>query len=90
MGVIPVVTLLTMQYGRYLGRLRKKFQDELAASNVISEESISSMRTIRSFGAERKITKSYEENILKSFDIGAAFKAFLKSILFLSQMVKFF
>lgn len=70
MGVIPVVTLLTMQYGRYLGRLRKKFQDELAASNIISEESISSMRTIRSFGAETKVTKSYEENIMKSFNIG--------------------
>ena len=69
-GVIPVVTILTMQYGRYLGRLRKKFQDDLAASNVVSEESISSMRTIRSFGAERKVTKSYEEKIQKSLNIG--------------------
>jgi ATP-binding cassette subfamily B protein len=47
LGVVPVVTLLTVQYGRYLGRLRKQYQDELAAANVISEESISSMRTIR-------------------------------------------
>lgn len=70
MGVIPVVTLLTMQYGRYLRRLRKKFQDELASSNVISEESISSMRTVRSFSAETKLTKLYQENILKSFNIG--------------------
>jgi ABC-type bacteriocin/lantibiotic exporter with double-glycine peptidase domain len=69
-GVIPIVVLLTVNYGRYLGKLRKKFQDELASSNVISEESISSMRTIRSFGAEEKVSNSYEGNISKSFNIG--------------------
>lgn len=70
LGVIPVVTLLTMHYGKYLGRLRKKFQEALASSNVISEESISSLRTVRSFSAEKKVSNVYEENISKSLLIG--------------------
>ncbi|RNA22673.1 ABC transporter B family [Brachionus plicatilis] len=69
-GVIPIVSLLTVQYGRYLKKLKKKFQDELAASSVVAEETISSMRTVRSFAAESKMSKEYEINIGKSFDVG--------------------
>nr|APD26511.1 ATP-binding cassette transporter subfamily B member 10-like protein [Brachionus koreanus] len=69
-GVIPIISLLTVQYGRYLKKLKKKFQDELAASSVVAEETISSMRTVRSFAAESKMSKEYEVNIGKSFDIG--------------------
>nr|QNH67877.1 ATP-binding cassette transporter subfamily B member 10-like protein [Brachionus rotundiformis] len=69
-GVIPIISLLTVQYGRYLKKLKKKFQDELAASSVVAEETISSMRTVRSFAAEGKMSKEYEINIGKSFDIG--------------------
>jgi ABC-type bacteriocin/lantibiotic exporter with double-glycine peptidase domain len=70
LGVIPVVVLLTVAYGRYLRKLRKIFQDELATSNVTAEESISSARTVRSFAAETKVAKDYDKNIDKSFRIG--------------------
>ena len=70
LGVIPVVTLLTVHYGRYLRKLRKEFQDKLAASNIIAEEAISSARTVRSFAAEAKVYKDYEGNIQSSFSIG--------------------
>lgn len=70
LAVIPIVSLLTVQYGRYLRKLRKKFQDELAASSVIAEEAISSMRTVRSFAAEAKMSKEYSKNVQKSFEIG--------------------
>ena len=70
MGVIPVVVLLTVQYGRYLRKLRKQFQDELASSSVIAEESISSARTVRSFAAEDKVSAEYQKNVNKSFLIG--------------------
>jgi ABC-type multidrug transport system fused ATPase/permease subunit len=38
LGVIPIVSFLTVYYGRYLRKLRKKFQDDLAASSVVAEE----------------------------------------------------
>ena len=66
-----MVSLLTMQYGRYLRVLRKTFQDELAASGVIAEETISSARTVRSFAAENKMTREYKKNVDKSYQIGA-------------------
>nr|QUF59446.1 ATP-binding cassette transporter Abcb10-like [Brachionus angularis] len=70
LGVIPIVSLLTVQYGRFLRKLRKKFQDELASSSVIAEEAISSMRTVRSFAAEHKISLEYGKNINRSYEIG--------------------
>src|ERR1700722_14106290 len=41
MVVVPVVILISMQYGRVVRKLRKKFQDELAAAGTTAEESIS-------------------------------------------------
>nr|UOU03333.1 ATP-binding cassette subfamily B10-like [Brachionus rubens] len=77
LGVIPVVSLLTVQYGRYLRKLKKKFQDELAASSVIAEETLSSMRTVRSFGAENKMSNEYEKNIEKSKKLAVAQGGFM-------------
>jgi len=70
LGVIPIISLLTVQYGRRLKNLRKKFQDELAASSVIAEETISSVRTVRSFAAERKVSDDFAKTVDKSYQIG--------------------
>ena len=70
LAIVPVVSLSTVQYGRFLKKLRKQFQDELAASSVIAEETISSARTVRSFAAEDKMAKYYKINIDKSYKIG--------------------
>ncbi len=70
LAIVPVVSLSTVQYGRYLKKLRKEFQDALASSSVIAEESISSARTVRSFGAEGKMRGSYKKNIDTSYKIG--------------------
>lgn len=70
LAIVPIVSLSTVQYGRYLKVLRKNFQDELALSSVIAEESISSARTVRSFAAEEKMSKAYKDNIDKSYKIG--------------------
>jgi ABC-type bacteriocin/lantibiotic exporter with double-glycine peptidase domain len=70
LGVVPVLSLMTVQYGRYLSKLRKVFQDELAASSIVAEETISSVRTVRSFAAEQKLERDYNKNVNKSFLIG--------------------
>lgn len=64
------MTLLTVQYGRRLKKFRKKFQDELAASSVISEEAISSVRTVRSFAAEKRVSDQFSKTIDRSYQIG--------------------
>lgn len=50
--LVPVISVLSKIYGRYLRRLSKLQQKKLADGNSVSESSISSMATVRSFGAE--------------------------------------
>ncbi|CAF3940285.1 unnamed protein product [Rotaria sp. Silwood2] len=70
MGVVPVIILISRQYGSIVQKLRKKFQDELAAAGSTAEESISNIRTVRIFGAERKTSNHYLDNLLKSYAVG--------------------
>jgi ABC-type multidrug transport system fused ATPase/permease subunit len=50
--IVPVISVLSRMYGRYLRRLTKLQQKKLAEGNSVSESSISSMATVRAFGAE--------------------------------------
>ena len=61
---------MTVQYGAYLNQLKQKFADEMAASVVVAEEMVSSMRTIRSFGAEEKVNKEYDKRVGECYTIG--------------------
>ena len=49
---IPAVTVLSKWYGRYLRRLSRLQQKKLADGSSISESALSSMPTVRAFGAE--------------------------------------
>lgn len=44
MVVVPIIVLVAKQYGSIVQKLRKKFQDELAAAGTTAEESISNIR----------------------------------------------
>ncbi|CAF0728813.1 unnamed protein product [Adineta ricciae] len=70
MVVVPIIVLVARQYGTIVQKLRKKFQDELAAAGTTAEESISNIRTVRIFGAEKKVSNQYYENLLKTYGIG--------------------
>ncbi|CAF1177732.1 unnamed protein product [Adineta steineri] len=70
MVIVPVIILFSRQYGIIVRKLRKQFQDELAGAGTTSEESISNIRTIRIFGAEKRISNHYHENLLKSYQVG--------------------
>jgi ATP-binding cassette subfamily B (MDR/TAP) protein 9 len=50
--LVPVISVLSKIYGRYLRRLSKLQQKKLADGNSVSESTLSSMATVRSFGAE--------------------------------------
>ena len=69
LAIVPFVFLVTDNYGKYLKKLRKVFQDTLAESSVVAEESISSIKTVRSFAAEEKIINEYNKGVSKSFSI---------------------
>jgi ABC transporter fused permease/ATP-binding protein len=52
LGTFPVLVLIAMVFGRFIRRLSKKTQDELAAANVIVEETLQSISTVKSFVGE--------------------------------------
>ena len=56
--VVPPVALTAVSYGRRVRKLSREVQDALARSNEVAEESLSGVRTVRSFAAEgREVTR---------------------------------
>lgn len=74
--VLPVVLGIAISYGKKVRRLSRKVQDAIADSTSLAEESISGVRTVRSFGREPQERKRYDEAIERSFDL-AKYRALL-------------
>ncbi len=52
LSVVPVLVIAAIVFGKYIKKLAKKTQDEVALSNVIVEEAIQSIQIIKSFTNE--------------------------------------
>ncbi len=52
LATLPVMALLAVFFGRYIKRLSKKTQDEVANSNVIVEETLSGIANVKAFANE--------------------------------------
>lgn len=64
------VRLKSIILGRFLKKLRKDFQDELAHASSTAEESFGNIMTVRSFSNEGKMITSYSKDIDKSYGLG--------------------
>ena len=60
MATFPILVISAMFFGRYIRRLSKKAQDELAAANVIVEETLQSVNIVKAFTNEHVEVKRYE------------------------------
>jgi ATP-binding cassette subfamily B protein len=67
--VVPAVAVGGMLYGRYIRKLSRQVQDALAQSNEVAEESISGIRTVRSFAAEESEMARYGKAVQHSFSL---------------------
>ena len=70
--MVAVVKKVEIYYliGRFLKKLRKNFQDELAHASSTAEESFGNMVTVRSFSNEGKMIQKYSNDINKSYKLG--------------------
>ncbi len=59
LAIVPPVALGAVFYGRKVRKLSKDVQDALAKSSEVAEESLSGIRTVRSFAAEHTELKRY-------------------------------
>eukprot|EP00049_Salpingoeca_infusionum_P001664 m.49910 g.49910 ORF g.49910 m.49910 type:complete len:823 (+) comp11127_c1_seq1:609-3077(+) len=70
LSVVPPIAIGAVWYGGRVKKLGQDFQDELAKGSAVAEESISSIRTVRSFDNEVKSKDEYNTKIEDSFNIG--------------------
>ncbi|XP_069557607.1 ABC-type oligopeptide transporter ABCB9 [Brachyistius frenatus] len=65
----PFIALVSKLYGEYYKKLTKEVQTTLAEANKVAEETISAMRTVRSFANEGGEADSYYAKLLVMFQI---------------------
>ncbi|GMQ25642.1 ABC transporter transmembrane domain-containing protein [Algoriphagus sp. oki45] len=63
LGTFPVLVVIAMVFGRFIRRLSKKTQDELAGANVIVEETLQSISTVKSFVGEAYESERYGKGL---------------------------
>jgi len=65
---VPAVVGFAVYYGRKVRTLSRRVQDTLAQSTAIADESISGIRTVRSFAAEAFAVAHYATAVESSFE----------------------
>jgi len=69
LSVVPVVAIGAVLYGRSIRKLSKDAQDALAKSNEVAEETISSIRTVRSFVGEKAEGARYNTAVQSAYEL---------------------
>eukprot|EP00126_Sphaerothecum_destruens_P007161 Sdes_comp19717_c0_seq1m11665 len=62
-GLVPVVGILAMFYGRVVKSISKRVQDSLADTTSIAAERIGNIRTVKAFGQELHELKLYSQSV---------------------------
>ncbi len=60
LATFPVLVVASVFFGRYMRRLSKKAQDELAAANVVAEETLQSVNVVKAFTNEELESTRYK------------------------------
>lgn len=66
---VPAIAVMSIIYGAFMRRLTKLMQKKLADGNTVSEATISSMPTVRAFGAEAAELVEYDIYMGKYLDL---------------------
>jgi ATP-binding cassette, subfamily B, bacterial len=65
LGTFPVIIVAAMLFGRFIRKLSKEAQDQLAAASVIVEETLQSINVVKAFTNERFEISRYSEALKK-------------------------
>lgn len=53
LAIVPVIMIIVVFFGRFIGKLSKETQEKVAASNVIVEETLQGINNVKAFANER-------------------------------------
>ncbi|KAM3937056.1 ABC-type oligopeptide transporter ABCB9 isoform 1-T1 [Leptodactylus fuscus] len=65
----PIIMLVSRVYGKYYKKLAKEVQTALAKANSTAEETISAMKTVRSFANEETEANVYSEELQQVYSL---------------------
>ncbi|MFK8165284.1 MAG: ABC transporter transmembrane domain-containing protein, partial [Lewinella sp.] len=89
LAIFPVVVVAAMFFGRYVRKMTKARQEQLAESNIIVEESLQSINTVKAYTNEEfelaRYSRSIDETIrisLKTASARGLFSAFIVTVMF--------
>ncbi|MBG8552160.1 ABC transporter ATP-binding protein [Hymenobacter guriensis] len=83
LATFPPLVLLAFLFGRSIRKLAKQTQDELAKTNVIVEETLQGISSVKAFASEQHEVKRYGEGLSRTV------QAALKSSLYRGGFVSF-
>jgi ABC-type multidrug transport system fused ATPase/permease subunit len=87
LGVIPILALAGMFFGKRIRKMSKQTQDELANANIIVEETLQAIAMVKSFTNERFEVNRYRSSLDKVVAValhGANFRGAFISFIVLS------
>lgn len=64
LATLPVVMLVAVFFGRYIRKLSKQVQDRIAESNVIVDETLQGIQSVKAFSNEGHETRRYAASVL--------------------------
>ena len=64
---VPVIMAGAIFFGRRLRKLSTAYQDQLAVANSLADESIASVRVVKWFNAEGRLSGDYDTEIVESY-----------------------
>ena len=64
---VPVIMAGAIFFGRRLRKLSTAYQDQLAVANSLADEAISSVRVVKWFNAEGRLSDDYDTEIVESY-----------------------
>ncbi|GMU00235.1 hydrophobic compound transporter HcuC [Corallococcus caeni] len=69
LAIVPLVVVGAMVYGRRVRGLSRDVQDALAKASEVAEESLSGLRTVRSFAAEPSEVARYGNTVRHAYEV---------------------
>lgn len=73
LGTLPIIVIFAMLFGRYIKKLSRVRQDNLAATNVVVEETLQSFSAVKTFVNEHFELKRYSQSIADMVSIALKF-----------------
>jgi len=68
LSVVPVIVVIALVFGRFIRRMSKKAQDQLAESNTVVQETLQGIGNVKAFSNEWYEVGRYHQNISSVVD----------------------